>query len=692
MIKYSEAKRDSASDTIVPIDFSPNTDVSGEGKFKLRWFHALVIGFVLISSAAIYFILSARSVSVLPLPASAEISIKGGLTFRLGPRYLLLPGEYQITLKNPGYYDTAEQLIVGSDEFQSFPFEMRKLPGLISVNANSVLGARVQIDGVDVGTTPLVDIEVEPGDRQLVLSNERYLESLIAITVEGKSIRQTVDAIMEPAWANYSFETSPSGAEVIVGGEVLGVTPLSAEIIQGRQSVTVKLSRHKAWQDIFDVVAGEDITVPKITLEPAEGIIFISSIPTQASVTIDGQFKGLTPLEVMLSPDEDHEISFYKDGYSSFKRNVRISPTEERALRIELEPVLADVSVVADPPDALLFVNGELQGPANQTIPLLASNQNIEIRKEGFVPYSAEFTARPGLDQEIRVKLKSLEEAKLESIRPEISTAAGQTLKLFYPHAFTMGASRREAGRRPNENLRDIDLRRPFYLASHEVTNAEFRLFEKTHSSGTLQGISLDNGSHPVVRISWSQAAIYCNWLSEQEGLPSYYIVEGDEVTGFNSDSIGYRLPTEAEWAWAARTEGSGRVLKYPWGEQLPPPGNSGNFADITVRNYLAEIMFDYNDGFFATAPTGSFSPNYHGIYDMAGNVSEWVHDFYGSVGAVGGPELDPKGAEMGQFHTIRGSSWAHGAVTEMRLSFRDFGVEPRDDVGFRIARYLEEI
>jgi len=53
--------------------------------------------------------------------------------------------------------------------------------------------------------------------------------------------------------------------------------------------------------------------------------------------------------------------------------------------------------------------------------------------------------------------------------------------------------------------------------------------------------------------------------------------------------------------------------------------------------------------------------------------------------------EVDPLGPELGQFHTIRGSSWSHGAVTEMRLSFRDFGEEPRDDVGFRIARYLEE-
>ena len=71
--------------------------------------------------------------------------------------------------------------------------------------------------------------------------------------------------------------------------------------------------------------------------------------------------------------------------------------------------------------------------------------------------------------------------------------------------------------------------------------------------------------------------------------------------------------------------------------------------------------------------------------------MSEWVHDYYGAVGRVGGPEIDSKGPDLGQFHTIRGSSWAHGAITEMRLSFRDFGEEPRDDVGFRIARYLED-
>jgi formylglycine-generating enzyme required for sulfatase activity len=279
----------------------------------------------------------------------------------------------------------------------------------------------------------------------------------------------------------------------------------------------------------------------------------------------------------------------------------------------------------------------------------------------------------------------------LEQIKPVIVSAAGQALKLFYPGAFTMGASRREAGRRPNENLRDIKLERAFYLGNREVTNAEFRLFNAEHSSGTLEGLTLDNEAQPVVRITWTQAALFCNWLSDQESLPNFYEVSAKDVVGFNAESTGYRLPTEAEWAWAARTDGSGNQLKYSWGGTLPPAENSGNFADITAQFYLGQIMFDYNDGYLATAPVATFDANQYELYDMSGNVSEWVHDFYGAVGVIGGVEVDPLGPSEGQFHTIRGSSWAHGSVTELRLSFRDFGEEVRDDVGFRIARYLEE-
>ena len=687
-----DEKVQSPIDPIIPIDFIPNNEKGPRVTYKFKWVHLLIGAFAIISVTAGWFVLTAKSVFVEIDPITAQIEIEGGFKVRLGQRYLIRSGSYELTLLNDGYHASVTQLLVSAEQSQTHPFVMRKLPGIISIASDITDGARVQIDGVDIGLTPLNGVLVEPGDHQMTISKERYLDYRETISVEGRSVVQRYQASLEPAWATVSLSTVPAGADVLVDGEIFGTTPVNAEILQGRRDLTLKLSGHKAWQDDFDVIAGQDFTIPPVQLEPADGLVFIRSNPSAASLTIGGDFKGLTPLEVALAPGQNHELTFFKNGYHSKKTTIRTQPNQERELNLELDPVLASVSVIAEPVDAELYVNGEFRGLANQSIELMAASQQIEIRKAGYVPYTAEFTSRPGLDQIIRVTLKSLEQARQEQIKPVIATAAGQSLKLFYPSAFTMGASRREAGRRPNENLRDIQLERAFYISYREVSNSEYRLFDSEHSSGIVSGVTLDNEAQPVVRVSWNQGALYCNWLSEQEALPPFYQVnEQDEVVGFNPQSSGYRLPSEGEWAWVARTEGSGNTVRYPWGDQLPPPENAGNFADVTARQYLGEIIFDYDDGYFATAPIGSFAPNQHEILDMAGNVAEWVHDFYGAMGSLGGVEVDPLGPEDGQFHTIRGSSWAHGSITEMRLSFRDFGIEPRDDVGFRIARYLED-
>ena len=687
-----DEKVQSPIDPIIPIDFIPNNEKGPRVTYKFKWVHLLIGAFAIISVTAGWFVLTAKSVFVEIDPITAQIEIEGGFKVRLGQRYLIRSGSYELTLLNDGYHASVTQLLVSAEQSQTHPFVMRKLPGIISIASDITDGARVQIDGVDIGLTPLNGVLVESGDHQMTISKERYLDYRETISVEGRSVVQRYQASLEPAWATVSLSTVPAGADVLVDGEIFGTTPVNAEILQGRRDLTLKLSGHKAWQDDFDVIAGEDFTIPPVQLEPADGLVFIRSNPSAASLTIGGDFKGLTPLEVALAPGQNHELTFFKNGYHSKKTTIRTQPNQERELNLELDPVLASVSVIAEPVDAELYVNGEFRGLANQSIELMAASQQIEIRKAGYVPYTAEFTSRPGLDQIIRVTLKSLEQARQEQIKPVIATAAGQSLKLFYPSAFTMGASRREAGRRPNENLRDIQLERAFYISYREVSNSEYRLFDSEHSSGIVSGVTLDNEAQPVVRVSWNQGALYCNWLSEQEALPPFYQVnEQDEVVGFNPQSSGYRLPSEGEWAWVARTEGSGNTVRYPWGDQLPPPENAGNFADVTARQYLGEIIFDYDDGYFATAPIGSFAPNQHEILDMAGNVAEWVHDFYGAMGSLGGVEVDPLGPEDGQFHTIRGSSWAHGSITEMRLSFRDFGIEPRDDVGFRIARYLED-
>jgi len=677
-------------ETIQPIDFKPRVEKTRHFTYQFRWLHLVLAAATVVVAIASWFVLTARSVLIQVEPLTATVEIEGGLNFQLGPRYLIRSGSYRLTLQNEGYHDSNTQLVVGAEQNQIHDFTMRKLPGRVSVLSAGLEGARVRIDGVDIGETPLTDVDVEPGTHTLSITLDRYLEHNESIEIEGRRERQSFSAELQAAWAVIEFATSPPGAEILVDGELLGQTPMAAEIIQGQRDVILKLSGHKAWQDNFDVVAGEDFAVTGIELEPADGLVFIRSQPSGTSVTANGEFQGLTPLEVTLPPGQDNQLTFFHNGYQSQTRSLRIEPDQAQELVVSLDPVMASVDVYAEPADAELYVNGELRGLVNRSFELMAASQQLEIRREGYVPYSADFTGRPGMGQQIRVTLKSLEQARLEQIEPVITSPAGQQLTLFYPGAFTMGASRREPGRGANETLRDVELEKPFYLSQREVSNAEFRLFDPEHNSGTVAGMTLNNEAQPVVRVSWNQAALFCNWLSAQEGLPAFYQVTDDVVTGFNPDSTGYRLPSEAEWAWVARTDNNGGMLRYPWGDQLPPPENSGNFADVSVQSYLGEILFGYNDSFFATAPVASYAPNHRGIFDLAGNVSEWVHDFYGSVGVLGARELDPLGAESGAYHTIRGSSWSHGSITELRLSFRDFGDEPRDDVGFRIARYLE--
>ena len=692
MKKADDFRIQGSTDPIVPIDFSPSTDSGRRLGIRVRPVHVLVALFLFISGVATWFLLTAKSVFIEANPITAEIEISGGLAIRLGPRYLIHPGFYDITLRNAGYHDRHDQLFVSDQQAQTHPFVLQKLPGKVSIGVIGLDGVRVQVDGVDIGTTPLVGVDIEAGEREVVLLKDRYQPHRELLIVEGREVEEAYEFELQPAWANVSLSSDPPGADVLVDGELLGTTPLIGEILEGERTLTVKLAGHKAWQENIQVLARQDVSLPRVTLTPADGLVFIRSQPSSASVTVGGDFKGLTPLEIALPPGERYEVTLFKAGYESVFRTITPAPDQELAVNLQLQPVVASVAIQADPPDAQLYVNGELRGSANQTIELMAVAQQIEIRRDGYVPYTTEFTSRPGLEQVIRVSLKSLEQARLEQILPVITSAGGQTLKLFYPGRFTMGASRREAGRRPNETLRDVVLDKPFYISLHEVTNGEFKRFRPDHSSGTYQQQSLDLERQPVVRVTWEDAALYANWLSDQEGLPRFYTETDGEITGFNPDSNGYRLPTEAEWEWIARTDGSGNSLRYPWGDQLPPPENAGNFADQSTRAFLGEIVQNYNDNYIISAPVGQFTPNFHGVFDMAGNVAEWVHDFYGAAGAVGGAsETDPLGPQAGQFHTIRGSSWAHGSITELRLSFRDFGEEPRDDVGFRIARYLGE-
>ncbi|MEZ5464602.1 MAG: SUMF1/EgtB/PvdO family nonheme iron enzyme [Lysobacteraceae bacterium] len=266
--------------------------------------------------------------------------------------------------------------------------------------------------------------------------------------------------------------------------------------------------------------------------------------------------------------------------------------------------------------------------------------------------------------------------------------------------SFTMGTPSGEADRKTNEGpTHRVTFSRGFALSRTEVTVGQFRAFanatsyygtaansggssiydERSGSMADKSGIDWRNdhagktadSNLPVIHVSWVDAKAYAEWLSEQTGKT-------------------YRLPSESEFEYALR---AGTTTRYPWGDGDPTRvvGNLTGDGDRSAsrRNWVNAFK-RYDDGFWGPAPVRSFEANRFGLYDMSGNVSEWVedcwHDSYQRAPADGSAWVNPGCVQ----HVIRGGSWA-SAPDQTRSGFRLTSsagtVNPR--LGFRVARDL---
>jgi formylglycine-generating enzyme required for sulfatase activity len=641
-----------------------------------------------------WYMLTARSVLIVVEPEPDLMTLEGGLSRyapAVGGRRLLQPGSYALVAEKTGHRRLEITVEVSREADQTFRFELRRLPDLLAVDTGAVEGAVVLADGERRGETPLAPFALEPGEHELRVLAERYEEFATGVTIEGGGETRTLVVELVPRWAEVTLSSSPAGASILADGERVGVTPATVELLEGRHVLELRLSGHKPYRRSLEVVANEPQTLPRISLTLVDGRLGIRSEPSAATVTVDGTYRGQTPLDLHLPPGGPYEIDLSKAGHEPETREVSLQAGRTTELSVALTPSLGQVQVTATPEDAELLVDGQPRGQANQLLELVAVPHRIEVRREGYEPFRTTVTPRPGYPQSIEVVLKTAEQIRAEKTPPVIRSSEGQEMVLVEGGRFRMGAPRREPGRRSNEIERDVELVRPFYIATKEVSNREFRRFQPRHDSGIVEGYSLDGDDHPVVRVTWEDAALYCNWLSKQESLPPVYETSAGRVVAIHPLATGYRLPTEAEWAWAARFAGDDEARKYVWGDTLPVASEAANFADLSAGDLAEGTVPGYNDHFPATAPVGSFPPNPMGLFNLGGNVAEWVHDVY-SVDrlAPGEVDRDPVGPLDGDHHVIRGSSWMDYSVSELRLTYRDHGARPRPDLGFRVARYAE--
>ena len=644
---------------------------------------------LLVAALGFLFAASAVSVSVRPNLEPDRVRFEGaGLDLGSGGRRLVLPGRYLLRVEKAGYEPARVPVEVTGAAGQRFEVTLVKQPGRLHIDTSGV-AATLTANGRVIGALP-GGVTLAAGPQLLRIAAPRYEPVERRIEIEGRGRRQELKLALAPLFAPLRFESVPAGAEVRVDGVLLGRTPLAADVDAGRRTVGLAHPDLRAWESVVTVKAGEPQTIGPVPLGLPDGRLVVRSEPPGADVSVAGAYRGRTPVTLELAPGATHEVLVTRAGFAPVARSVRLEPRATEVLSLALVAELGEVEIAGEPQDAQLYVDGRAAGAANQRLRLPAIPHALEVRKAGLEPFRTSVTPRPGLLQAVSYSLKTAAELKAARFAATLRTHAGQTLKLLPAGSFTMGSVRREPGRRSNETQRPVELRRPAYLALRAVTNAEYREFKPDHLTGVFRQETLDLDALPVGSVTWQEAAEYCNWLGAKDGLPPAYVRANGKLVLAAPANTGYRLPTEAEWEYAARWNGAANDRKYPWGASLPIPTKAGNWADVQAAYLQGPTLAGYDDGFRVAAPVGSFTPNPLGFYDLGGNVLEWVTDFYTVYPDGGTTVVDPTGPADGEAHAVRGSSWLTGSVAELRLAWRDSAVNGRPNLGFRIARYAE--
>ena len=262
---------------------------------------------------------------------------------------------------------------------------------------------------------------------------------------------------------------------------------------------------------------------------------------------------------------------------------------------------------------------------------------------------------------------------------PEVAAQTAERMVLLPGGTFTMGSPESERLREEDETAHEVTVS-SFYIDPYEVTQADYAAVMGENPS-YFSGNDL-----PVDSVSWYDAIEYCNRLSELAGLTPVYTVNGDDVS-WDRSANGYRLLTEAEWEYAAR---GGTDTEFYTGHFISSDEANyyGTYPYLIEENYMNHTNPDVVVGRYrgTTVRGDALDPNGFQLYNMLGNVSEWVYDCYGEYDLT--QTTDPAGAESGHLRVNRGGAY-NDFAKHLRCAYRSVAnpISTDQNLGFRIAR-----
>ncbi len=434
-----------------------------------------------------------------------------------------------------------------------------------------------------------------------------------------------IDLQSEPAGAQFSLRSE--------GGQTVrnGVTPqIIADLPTGKYSIEM----HRGNWEMRDQIEVERGETAKKSLAFVSAPIKITSEPSGAEIGIDGTARGRTPLEIEL-PATTHLITAHVTGWPNEEQRIEVGPQQSNAAHFVFAN--GSVKITSAPGGASVRANGKDLGQTPLVIEeVKPGDVNYELRLPGYNPTTVTGKVDPQQQTFLAARLE-------KSVGPTPDQPFTNSLGMkFVP----LGEIR----------ISVWETRVQDYATFLQATG---RRYEPTDFQQTA--------NHPIVKVNWFDAVAFCKWLTDKEH---------DE--NLIEERQSYRLPTDKEWSTAVGLQNEpggtpqardGKIKnEFPWGRQWPPPSGAGNYGIPQKRG--------------ATSSVGSFKPNPLGLYDLGGNVWEWVADTYkGGTTATGR-----------DWGVLRGGSWATTNRLEMQSSYRNVVDRNERDViyGFRCVLAAE--
>lgn len=645
---------------------------------RTRWFilgGVLVFGALLLAYFSWLFLLKGFTVKVLPAEAaiSQHFSVKNGVGFFIENRFYLLGSQANIEVSAQKF--SPQQVPVKATQDSTLTVTLQPLPAQITI-ATTPSSAQTQwhIDAQLVAQSAEYAAQWQPGTYQLTAAHPFYKPAMLTLQVAaGDEIQQTL--ALEPVQGQLVLASRPQGAEVMLDGKAVGKTPLQLSVAGGRYQVQLQLQGYEPVNEDITVSYEQTASSREYFLQPEQARLNVTTAPQDGILLVNGK-SAVSPLS--LDANKPYTIRYEKAGYIAQSQQVTLAAGAEQSLAFTLQPELGQVHFTANQ-SAEVYINGKAVGTTPLQLALQTTSQNIEFRKAGYRTVTRTITPSAQQTQRVQAELLTEFAARRQAGQQLFAETLGIQFIAVQPKAFTMGSAANETDRGRNEQQVQVSFSRNIWVSAHEITEAQYAAYRKQGAASTL----------PVTQVSWLDAVSFTNWLSEQEGLTPFYVIQNGQVTAVRADSQGYRLLTEAEWEFIAKHNRRSARTTFVWGNEARLRAKQGNFADASLQGKQTFVFSDYNDGFAGKAPVGSFKAERAGFFDLDGNVREWVHDAYAvNVASTTEVLVDYLGAANGQGHVIKGASYKSGRIKELRASIRAQGNEPADDVGFRIARY----